>query len=202
MCDKCPFCGNTQTLAHVLSNCSVALDQGRLTWRHDSVLSTIINAIRPHLIAGKQLFSDLPGLQAPHGGSIPPHILVTTLRPDIFIMDESKGELIVFELTCPWDSNIDRSHSYKEEKYAPLVADLSRDFTVFHFSFEVSVRGQITKSNRARLKEFVFRCCDDSRRLTKSLTEKCSKAALLSSYSLFSARKEPSWTSPGPLIVR
>ena len=77
VCDRCPFCGNIQTLAHVLSNCSVALDQGRLTWRHDSVLFTIINIVRPHLIAGKQLFSDLPGLQAPHGGSIPPHILTT-----------------------------------------------------------------------------------------------------------------------------
>ena len=27
--DRCPFCGNIQTLLHVLSNCSVALDQGR-----------------------------------------------------------------------------------------------------------------------------------------------------------------------------
>ena len=202
VCNRCPFCGNIQTLAHVLSNCSVALDQGRLTWRHDSVLSTIINVIRPHLIAGMQLFSDLPGLQAPHGGSIPPHILVTNLRPDIFVVDEQKRVLVVFELTCPWDSNIDRSHTYKEDKYAPLVADLSRDFKVFHFSFEVSVRGQVTKANRARLKEFAYRCCADPRKLTKSLTEKCSKAALLSSYSVFSARREPSWTSPGPLIVR
>ena len=144
----------------------------------------------------------MPGLQAPHGGSIPPHVLVTNLRPDIFIMDEPKRELIVFELTCPWDSNISSSHTYKEDKYAPLVADLSREFTVYHFSFEVSVRGQVTKSNRARLKEFVYRCCGDRKKLSKSLTEKCSKAALLASYSLFSARKEPAWTSPGPLIVR
>ncbi len=27
--DRCPFCGNIQTLLHVLSNCSVALDHGR-----------------------------------------------------------------------------------------------------------------------------------------------------------------------------
>ena len=65
--DRCPFCGNIQTLAHVLSNCNVALEQGRFTWRHDSVLSTIINIVRPKLIAGKQLFSDMPGHQAPHG---------------------------------------------------------------------------------------------------------------------------------------
>ena len=42
VCNRCPFCGNIQTLAHVLSNCSIAPDQGRFTRRHNSVLSTII----------------------------------------------------------------------------------------------------------------------------------------------------------------
>ena len=185
-----------------MSNCNIALEQGRFTWRHDSVLMTIINIIRPHLTASKQLFSDLPGFQAPHGGTIPPHVIVTVLRPDLFILDEVKREVVVFELTCPWDTNIDRSHSHKEEKYAPLVADLSRDFRVFHFSFEVSARGQITKSNRARLKEFVFRCCSDPKGIAGQLHTKISKAALLASYSLFTARREPSWASPNPLIVR
>ena len=144
----------------------------------------------------------MSGYQAPHGGTIPPHVLVTNLRPDIFVLDESKREAVVFELTCPWDNNVERAHAYKEDKYAPLVADLSRDFTVFHFSIEVSARGQVTKSNRARLKEFAFRCCSDSRSIAKSLVTNSSKAALLSSYSIFSARKEPAWASPRPLIVR
>ena len=200
--DRCPFCGNIQTLAHVLSNCNVALEQGRFTWRHNSVLSTIINIMRPHLAAGKQLFSDLSGFQAPHGGTIPPHILVTNLRPDLFIVDEVTKEAVLFELTCPWDANIIRSHNYKEEKYAPLVADLSRSFKTFHFSFEVSARGQVTKSNRARIKQLAFRCCSEPRKITKSLVTNVSKAALLSSYSLFSARKEPTWANPNPVIVR
>ena len=34
--DRCPFCGKTGTLAHILSNCSTALTQGRYTWRHNS----------------------------------------------------------------------------------------------------------------------------------------------------------------------
>ena len=90
------------------------------------------------------LFSDLPGFQAPHGGTVPPHILVTTLRPDIFIVNEASRIAIIFELTCPWDKNIDRSHSFKEEKYAPLSADLSRTYKVFTFSVEISARGQIS----------------------------------------------------------
>ena len=70
--DRCPFCNNIQTLAHILSNCSVSLDQGRYTWRHDSVLSSIISIVRPRLLDGFTLFSDMPGYQAPHGGTFPP----------------------------------------------------------------------------------------------------------------------------------
>ena len=167
--DRCPFCGNIQTLLHVLSNCSTALDQGRYTWRHNSVLTTLIELIRPVLIEGFSLYSDLPGLQAPHGGVIPPDILVTLLKPDLFLVNVVSKVAIVFELTCPWDGNIQRSHEYKEQRYAALVGDLSNDFTVFQFSVEVSVRGQLSKSNRARLKSFAFRCCNDPRKRARLL---------------------------------
>ena len=43
--ERCPFCGNTQTLLHVLSNCGVALEQGRYTLHHDSILSDSWNNI-------------------------------------------------------------------------------------------------------------------------------------------------------------
>ena len=110
--------------------------------------------------------------------------------------------ILLLELTCPFDTNIERSHNYKEEKYAPLVADLSRDFKVFQFSIEVSVRGQISKGNRARIKSFAYRCCRHPKNMTGSLMKNCSKLSLLCSYSIFSARKEPSWSSPRLLAVR
>ena len=187
---------------HVLSNCSVALGQGRFTWRYNSVLSTIISCIRPSLKEGLSLYSDLAGFQAPHGGVIPPDILVTRLRPDLFLVDESAREVVLLELTCPWDHNISRSHEYKQEKYAPLVADLSHHFKVFHFSVEVSVRGQISKGNRARLKAFVYRCCREPKTTTGRLVSHCSRISLLCSYSVFCARKEPTWSSPQLLAVR
>ena len=159
--DRCPFCGNIQTLLHVLSNCNVALGQGRYTWRHDSILSSIIDCIAGDLNNGFTLYSDLQGHHAPHGGVIPPDILVTNLRPDLFLVNESDRVILLLELTCPFYTNIERSHNYKEEKYAPLVADLSRKFKVFQFSIEVSVRGQISKGNRARIKSFAYRCCPE-----------------------------------------
>ena len=199
--DRCPFCGNIQTLAHVLSNCSTALNQGRLTWRHYSVLTSMINLIRPHLKPGMILYSDMPGYQAPHGGTIPPHILVTSLKPDVFVFNSQSLEVIVLELTCPWDTNIARSHDFKQEKYAPLIADLSQSRIVSFFPVEVSARGQVTKENRSRLQSFIIKCCVNPKGIAKSLVRVSSKAALLSSFSIFSARGEPSWENPAPLTV-
>ena len=200
--DRCVFCGNIETLAHVLSNCTTALTQGRLTWRHNSVLSSIIKLIRPHLRNGLVLYADMPGHQAPHGGTIPPHILVTALKPDVFIFNELSEEVIVFELTCPWDSNIDRSHNYKLEKYAPLVADLSHRYVVSFFLIKILARGQVTKGNQSRQESFLHNCCDSTSSISKSLIRISSKAALLSSYSIFAARKEPTWEDPAPLLVQ
>ena len=102
-------------MLRVLSNCNVSLEHGRYTWRHNSVLSTIIAIVRPFLDPACRLYSDIPGFGALHGGTIPPHILVTNLRPVVFIVSESLGKTIVFELTCPWDANVDRSHNYKKK---------------------------------------------------------------------------------------
>ena len=166
------------------------------------MLSSVINTIRPALLEGFSLFSDLEGFLASHGGVIPPHIYVTNLKPDLFIVNEITKVAVVLELTCPWDANIQRSHDYKREKYAPLIADLSRVFNVFYFPIEVSVRGQVSKDNRARLKAFLFRCCQEPRKLHSNILRVSSRAALLSSFSVFCARKEPSWVSPSLLTVR
>ena len=111
--DLCGICNNhkKQTLAHILSYCNISLEQGRYTWRHDSVLSSIIGSIREDLNDGFQLFSDLDGFHAPHGGVIPPNVLATNLKPNLFLVNESTKVILLLELTCPWDSNIERAHN-------------------------------------------------------------------------------------------
>ena len=145
--------------------------------------------------------SDMPGFLAPGGGSIPPHILVTNQKPDVFIINESLREAVVFELTCPWDDNISRSHAFKEEKYAPLIADLSQRYKTYQFSVEVSVRGQVSSDNKKRLKALTYRVCSDPKPVFKSMVRILSKSALLSSFSVFSARAEPTWVNPPFLNV-
>ena len=81
-----------------------------------------------------------------------------------------------------------------------LVADLSRTFKTFHFSVEVSVRGQVSSDYKGRLKAFVYRACTDPKTVFKPLVQVCSKTALLSSFSIFSARNEPTWENPALMI--
>jgi hypothetical protein len=68
---NCNLCGNTvkQTLFHVLVHCNHTMDQGRMTWRHDFVLGHIAGCLK------SALKSDLEGLQAPGGGSIPASVM-------------------------------------------------------------------------------------------------------------------------------
>ena len=56
------------------------------------------------------------------------------------------------------DKNVDNAHEFKMNKYAALVHDLQGiGYVVDLYCFEVSVRGQITKANKARLKSLIHR---------------------------------------------
>ena len=47
----CPLCGGRATVHHILVNCKKALLDKRYTWRHDSVLATLLQALQPVLIS-------------------------------------------------------------------------------------------------------------------------------------------------------
>ena len=58
---------------------------------------------------------------------------------------------------------------------------------------EVSVRGQISKANRARLNSFLLKTTGLRRNVSVELICKLSRVSLLSSFTIFCARGEPSW---------
>ena len=101
--DLCKLCRCRQTTDHVLSNCKMALESGRYTWRHNCIINYIVNSVDEKFT----VYSDLPGHTAPGGGSIPPEICVTPLKPDIVIIDNQKQTIHLFELTCPSERNIE-----------------------------------------------------------------------------------------------
>ena len=112
---SCPLCGNHQTLHHILNFCSVSLQQGCYTWRHNSILNHLFQSpSSPYssVTPCPTILADLPDCPLPTGSTIPPNVLCTSLRPDLVILFPSR-KIIILELTVPFESNISDAHSRK-----------------------------------------------------------------------------------------
>jgi hypothetical protein len=77
---NCHLCGKTvkQTLFHVLVHFNHTMDQGRMTWRHDSILKHIAGCLKSALESTVEVYCNLDGLQAPGGGSILASVMAQT----------------------------------------------------------------------------------------------------------------------------
>jgi hypothetical protein len=118
-----------QMLFHVLVYCKHTLDQGRLTWRHNSVLNHIAGCLKSALLGKStvELYCDLDGLQAPGGGSIPADIMVQACLVIIDQFVHGRNRIALVELTCPWDTDAKRAKERKTVGYADLKISLSNE---------------------------------------------------------------------------
>ena len=116
---NCALCHNKETLLHVFNNCQIMLEQGRYTWRHNSVLNSIFSFFKSVNENNLEMICDLPG-SLEGISTIPSDIVVTNLRPDLVLIDRQSMEITMLELTVPYDSNIDSAHERKSERYEPL----------------------------------------------------------------------------------
>ena len=188
---RCPLCKNRESLLHVLNNCSVALTQGRYTWRHDSILRHIVHLLQDSSkYPDVKIYADIKDMTT-SGGTIPPNILPTSQRPDIFLYNASAKTAMIAELTVPFEQNTDKAHSRKQNKYASLMLDLNRaDLKTSLVCFEVGSRGVITKDNISRLKSmFKFTKATFNKKAIRDI----SKLALLGSYGIWNSRQDPNW---------
>ena len=58
---------------------------------------------------------------------IPSHITQTRLRPDIILVSEATKQLLLLELTVPWEERMEEAQERKREKYQELVEDCRRN---------------------------------------------------------------------------
>ena len=188
--DLCKLCKCRETTCHVLNNCKVALDQGKYTWRHDSILSYISNCIDTTKF---EMFVDIEGKKSPTGGTIPVEHCITPLRPDIVIVNQRKKTLDIFELTCPLEPNIKTRHAEKQDKYAHFVTDIDKLKTTVT-CFEIGSRGYLSHDNQARLKSLHSFCKPNIK--LKTFKENICALAIYTSYAIFISRKEPNWLQP------
>ena len=108
----CSFCLNTKTLIHIVAGCQSYLP--RFTWRHDSVLDFIAQALRPTI--NSKIFADLPGYNSPSiitGDAFCPDLLLSIFSDCLYIL----------ELTVGYESNRQKNVDRKQAKYKDLIAE-------------------------------------------------------------------------------
>ena len=50
---------------------------------------------------------------------------ITSLKPDIVIIDEESRSVMIVELTVPFETNINKRHTDKSNKYAHFLSDIT-----------------------------------------------------------------------------
>ena len=228
---KCTLCSkDVCTTAHILEACKVSLQQGRYTFRHDTVLRKIIESLKSFILNIKQtvpispksfikfakkgnkvLHKRTPPVGILHQGSdwvlpvdldsnyrFPINIAFTQLRPDITIFSNVLRKVILIELTCPCEENMESWHSTKINKYLALKATIeSNGWSVELFAVEVSARGYCPKSILGYLKKLGF-----NNTLTRNNIKHFSKSSMECSFCIWLARNNKEWTSTINLKVK
>ena len=106
---NCSLCGNHCTLLHILNYCSISLTQKRFNWRHDSVLKVLTTTLLKGKPENLDLYADIEGYKI-NGGTIPGDILCTLERPDMVILERKERKIILLELSCSFESNIEAAN--------------------------------------------------------------------------------------------
>jgi len=133
------LCNGRQTQLHVLNNCEKAVNDGRYTWRHDSILCTMMYYVKQLVEKGYEVYADLEGFTTTN---VLFHGLV---RPDIAVKKGDK--VIIIELTCCFETNLAKSNEFKKNKYKNLEKKLKKKSKLTKLYVEVTSLGFIPKTN-------------------------------------------------------
>ena len=108
----------------MVSSCISYLDEGRYTWRHNSVLLYLANTFSS--LKQCTVYADLPSFLSP--------CLITgeSLRPDLLLLTENKS-LYILELTLGFETNIKINSNRKTVKYNALLSELSPSYNTVTF---------------------------------------------------------------------
>ena len=135
---------------HIISGCKAYLNEGRFTWRHDSVLNFIASNLTS--VQRFKLYVDLPGFKAQ---SV---ITGDELRPDLVF--EIENNIYILELTVGYETNLNSNSERKHKKYRNLMKDKEKIYNkvkfVNVFISSLGVFGQSTDSLIDMFKELKF----------------------------------------------
>ena len=204
-CDsRCPLCKAPRpTTAHILNGCPIALNQGRYTWRHDSVLSHIVHSLSHLLPPTYKLFADLSGWRAVDNppATIPPSILYSPLRPDLVIID-NHDSIRILELTVPSNTpdglKNARDRKQNKQEYGSLLTDIEvKGWNVTYDTIEIGSLGHFTKfTSEALILTLPFEHIDQANKMLQG----AASVAISCSHQIFMAHKQSEWNKSQPIL--
>ena len=103
----CSFCFLPESFLHVVAGCKTYLEQGRYTWRHNSILNFLATSLKA--VNESTIYADIPGFLSP---SI---ITGENLRPDL-LLRTNHNYLYILELTVGFESNPETNATRKHTK--------------------------------------------------------------------------------------
>ena len=137
---KCLLCNGRQTQLHVLNNCVTAVNNGRYTWRHDSILYTVMYYVKQWTEKGYEIYANLEGYTTTNV------LFNGNVRADIAVKKGNDSTTV--ELTCCFETNLLKSHKFKKEKYDKLDKKLKSKLNLNKLYIEVTSLGLTPKTNR------------------------------------------------------
>jgi hypothetical protein len=217
---SCKLCQKPANLEHVLSSCRVALSEGRYTWRHNQVLKVITNCIdkarrqKPHLQKKIQFIKFLKAGEKRSGATslqvgilasasdwllaadvgdqlkFPQEVAITNSRPDIVLWSRNSRQVIILELTVPWEERIEEANERKRIKYQQLVQDCRENgWKTWCLPIEVGCRGFAGQSLWSALRQLGITGIDRK----KAIGEACEEAEKASRWVWI--KRDESWRS-------
>ena len=138
--DRCLLCNGRQTQLHVLNSCVAAANDGRYTWRHDSILYTVMYYVKQLIEKGYEIHADLEGYATTNV------LFNDNVRPDIAV---NKGnDLTTIELTCCFETILVKSNKFKKEKYDKRDKKLKSKLNLNNLYIELTSLGLTPKTNK------------------------------------------------------
>ena len=130
---------------HVLNNWVTAVNDGRYTWRHDSISYIIMYYVKQLIQKGYEIYANLEGYTATN-------VLFNGNNwPDIAV--KKGNDLTAIELTCCFETNLVKSNNFKKEKYDKLGKKLKSRLKLNKLYIEVTSLG-LTQKQTSILMDF------------------------------------------------
>ena len=126
----------------------------------------------------------------------PSEVLSTTQRPDVLLSSASKRVMVMFELTVPWETNMESAFERKSKRYEQLAAD-ARDngWKVGVYPIEVGVLGMVGERMMKALMAVGL-----SKKDWLAVKKKMEDVASRCSYDIYLHRKIDEWPVDRPLM--